>query len=68
MVMIYRFVPYLPLKSGDNAFRRPPFWYRRVGKSLNAFGWDYYLFPFNLLAKFVRYYYVKKQEKAFKRK
>lgn len=63
---IYYFVPYLPFKGGDNAFKRPPFWYGCIGDSLDHYGLDYYLFPLNLIIRLARWLYAQKK-KTFNR-
>jgi hypothetical protein len=62
-ITMYRFVPYLTFRDGDNAFKMPPFWFRSVGKSVNKLGIDYYLFPINLFIRLKRRLYVKKEKK-----
>lgn len=60
--MIYKFVPHLAFRSGGNAFKMPPFWYRSVGKSVDKVGMDYYLFPFNLFIRLKRRVYANVQK------
>lgn len=66
--MIHKFVPVFPFANGDNAFKKPGFWYRYVGHAQARFGDDYYLFPFNLIERFRRWRwdrYVKAKEKTY---
>ena len=61
MKIVY-IVPDMPFENGENAFKKPPFWYRYVGRGLVTMDYIYILFPINLYVRFKTWINEKKKK------